>query len=265
MISPTDVQLPLRRVEHCMGTAFSFDIRSPGVSPQSFAAVQAWLHWVDNTFSTYRPDSQIIRLADGSITLDQCAPEVREVLDRCTALEAETAGYFSARAAGALDPSGLVKGWAIEQASRMLVERGSSNHCVNGGGDVQCVGRPEAGAQWRIGIAHPLRPSQLAGVAVGSHLAVATSGTAERGSHIVDPHTGAAPTALASVTIVGRDLATTDAYATAAFAMGTRAREWVETLDGFSALIVHADGTEWATHDGDDAATTDGERPRVLR
>jgi thiamine biosynthesis lipoprotein len=226
-----------------MGTAFSFDIRYPGVDHAALDSVIAWLHRVDQTFSTYRLDSQISRLGRGEIRLAECTPEVGEILQRCDELETETHGYFSARADGRLDPSGLVKGWAIQRASEMLSAAGSTNHCINGGGDVQCIGAPEPGAMWRVGIAHPLYPEQLVGVAQGNHMAVATSGSAERGAHVVDPHTGTSPATLASVTLIGRDLATTDAYATAAFAMGTAALDWLASLDGYQRLVVGADGT----------------------
>jgi thiamine biosynthesis lipoprotein len=89
----------------------------------------------------------------------------------------------------------------------------------------------------------------LAGIVVGTsrELAVATSGTAERGTHVIDPHTGQAPNELASITLTGRRLAMTDAYATAAFAMGSAARDWVEQLPEHEAFAVRVDGTTWAT------------------
>jgi thiamine biosynthesis lipoprotein len=46
-----------------------------------------------------------------------------------------------------------------------------------------------------------------------------------------------------SVTITGRDLATADAYATAAFAMGEAGPEWTARLAGFEAMTILADGT----------------------
>jgi thiamine biosynthesis lipoprotein len=247
MSSPTEIQLPQRYVEHCMGTVFSFDVRAPGVDHGALESTIAWLHWVDRTFSTYRPDSQISRLDRGEITLGECAPEVADILERCRELEAETDGFFSARANGALDPSGLVKGWAIQRASEMLRAAGSTNHCVNGGGDVQCAGGAAPATPWRIGIAHPLRATDLVGVATGHDLAVATSGTAERGSHIVDPVSRTTPDRLASVTLIGRHLGDTDAYATAAFAMGTAAVGWIRNLSGYVGLVVYADGREWAS------------------
>lgn len=236
-----------RRVERCMGTAFSFDVRPPGVAESAVDEAVRWLHQVDAVFSTYRSDSQISRIARGELGPKLAAPDVREVLARCRQLEEDTGGYFSAYAAGALDPSGYVKGWAIERASDILRAAGSGNHCVNGGGDVQCVGTAGAGQPWRIGIAHPHRRGDLVGVVAAADLAIATSGTAERGAHVLDPHTGRPPTGLASVTVTGPRLADADAYATAAFAMGAQALDWLDELPGHCGFVVAADGRSRAT------------------
>ena len=67
MTSPTELRLPQRHVEHCMGTVFSIDVRAPGVDHAVIDSVVRWLHWVDETFSTYQPASQISRLARGEI------------------------------------------------------------------------------------------------------------------------------------------------------------------------------------------------------
>lgn len=93
-----------------------------------------------------------------------------------------------------------------------------------------------------------MRPGELATVITARHdLAVATSGTAERGAHILDPHSGTPATAFASLTVVGPRLTTTDAYTTAAFARGEDARDWMEALDGHEALAVLLDGRTWQT------------------
>jgi thiamine biosynthesis lipoprotein len=201
----------------------------------------AWLRAVDATFSTYRDDSEINRLDRGELDLAGCRPEVDEVLTRCLALERATRGYFSVRAAGRLDPSGFVKGWAVEGAARRLEAAGAKRFCVNAGGDVVARGRPEPGRRWRVGVRHPEERERLAAVLEIEDLAVATSGEYERGAHIVDPHTGAPPRGLLSVTVVGPDLATADAYATAAFAMGADGPAWTARLDGYDALCITSD------------------------
>jgi thiamine biosynthesis lipoprotein len=172
------------------------------------ARVFAWLRWVDATFSTYRPDSEISRLDRGE--LDDPHPLVREVLARCEALRVETGGLFDARAGGRLDPSGYVKGWAVQRAAAF----GRGRFLIDAGGDVLVRGT------WRVGIRHPHERDLLAAAITVADRAVATSGAYERGPHVLDPRTGRPATGLSSVTVVGHDLGTADAYATAAFAAG---------------------------------------------
>ncbi|MBV9922594.1 MAG: FAD:protein FMN transferase, partial [Pseudonocardia sp.] len=207
----------------------------------------AWLHWVDATFSTFRPDSAVSRLGRGEIRRSDCPTEVGHVLAWCERLAEETNGFFCAYAGGRLDPSGFVKGWAVERVSTMLADAGSRRHCVNGGGDVQCVGDAGDGRPWRIGIAHPMRPGKLVATIAGTGIAVATSGSAERGPHILDPHTNQPAHGLASVTVAGPHLTEADAYATVAFARGRSAPTWLNSLRDYSALIVTDDGAILAT------------------
>src|SRR4051812_22868241 len=222
-----------------MGIPIGIDVRDP--QPVDTEPAFAWLREVDATFSTYREDSEISRLDRGELMLADCRPEVDEVLTRCLALERETGGYFSARPAGRLDPSGLVKGWAVARAARRLEAAGAAHFCINAGGDVVARGRPEPDRPWRVGIRHPADPERLAAVLAVEDLAVATSGEYERGAHILDPHTGRAPRGLLSVTVVGPDLATADAYATAAFAMGSDGPAWTRTLAGYDAMCITTD------------------------
>ncbi|MFE4857760.1 FAD:protein FMN transferase [Streptomyces sp. NPDC056670] len=240
----------LRHVEHVMGTVFSFDIRDRPTAAIRHALTEAvrHLHRIDAMYSPYRPDSHISRLGRGEIHLDDCPPEVREVLALCDRVTHDSDGYFSVTPAGALDPSGLVKGWATEAASRILRAAGARHTCVNGGGDLQLGLEQGDLTPWRIGIAHPLRPGELATVVTARHdLAVATSGMAERGPHILDPHRGTPATAFASLTVIGPRLTMTDAYATAAFARGHGARDWLEAMDGYEGLAVLPDGRQWRT------------------
>jgi thiamine biosynthesis lipoprotein len=232
-------------VEHCMGTVFSIDIRDPGPWRDAIDAVVVWLHRVDELFSTYRPDSEISRRRRGEPSRPD--PLVTEVLDRCAALRAETGGYFSEYWAGELDPTGLVKGWAVERASALLRAHGSADHAVNGGGDVQLAGEAAPGQPWRVGVSDPADRTRVLTVVRGRDLAVATSGTAERGTHIVDPVTGTAADELAAVTVVGRELSQVDAYATAAFAMGASALDWLEALPDHEGLVVSRTGAAHAT------------------
>jgi thiamine biosynthesis lipoprotein len=225
-------------VRHIMGMPIGIDLPVEGIDVEP---AFAWLGEVDAIFSTYREDSEISRLDRGELTLAECRPEVDEVLTRCLALERATRGFFSARPAGRLDPSGLVKGWAVAGAAERLAAAGAESFCINAGGDVLARGRPAPDRRWRVGIRHPLELDRLAAVVAVEDLAVATSGEYERGAHIVDPHTGAPPTGLLSVTVIGPDAATADAYATAAFAMGADGPVWTATLTGYDAMCITSD------------------------
>jgi len=231
----------MRRTEvrHIMGMPIGIDIAD---APEAdVEPAFDWLCQVDATFSTYRADSDISRLGRGEITLAECRAEVDEVLTRCLALERATAGFFSVRAGGRLDPSGFVKGWAIDGAAERLAAAGAESFCINAGGDIVARGRPAPDRPWRVGVRHPTELDRLAAVVAVEDMVVATSGEYERGGHIVDPHTGRPPAGLLSVTVVGPDLATADAYATAAFAMGADGPGWTATLDGYDAMCITSD------------------------
>jgi FAD:protein FMN transferase len=226
----------LTEVRHIMGMPIGIDLADPdGVDVE---VAFDWLRRVDATFSTYRDDSVISRLGRGELSLAECGPEVDEVLTRCLALERATGGFFSVRAAGRLDPSGFVKGWAIDGAAERLAAAGARDFCINAGGDIVARGRPAPDRLWRVGVRHPIELDRLAAVLAVADLAVATSGEYERGAHIVDPHTGRPPAGLLSATVVGPDLATADAYATAAFAMGADGPAWTATLPGYDAMCI---------------------------
>lgn len=240
--APTADRPRTLHVEHCMGTVFTIDIRDRGSWDEAVAEAVAWLHRVDTVFSTYKPDSDISRLRRGELDVAHCDADVAAVLDLCAEVEAETDGYFTASWDGSVDPTGLVKGWAIERASDILRAHGSYNHSVNGGGDIQLAGESAPGEPWRIGISDPLDATRILTVVAGRDFAVATSGTAERGLHVVDPARGVAASALAAVTVVGSSLLRTDAYATAALAMGEDAPAWLEDLPDHEGLVVFDGG-----------------------
>ncbi|HEX5741759.1 MAG TPA: FAD:protein FMN transferase [Pilimelia sp.] len=235
-----------------MGTAVSIELADPLERPALVSLVDqtvAWLHEVDRRFSTYKDDSEISRLDRGAVTVADCSADVREVLAMCAELWRGSDGYFDAYATGRLDPSGFVKGWSVEVASRWLVANGSTRHCLNAGGDIRARGLSASGQPWRIGVRHPWQPDKVSWVVSGTDIAVATSGVYERGAHVVDPVRGRPATALRSVTVVGPDLGRADAYATVAMAMGRRGLAWLAELDetGYASAAVTADGRAYTS------------------
>jgi thiamine biosynthesis lipoprotein len=231
-----------------MGTAVTFDVRGGPPPTEAIGAAVAWLHEIDDEFSTYRPDSAVCRIDRGELLANAAGDRVRWIIARCERLRAETGGYFDAYASGRFDPSALVKGWAVQRAADGLRAAGIDRFCINAGGDVVAHGRPADDHAWRVGIRHPHDAQALAAVVqADGELAVATSGLYERGEHIVDPSSGAAPAGVLSVTVVGRDLGTADAYATAAFAMGAEGPGWTLGLDGYESMTILADETVLTT------------------
>jgi FAD:protein FMN transferase len=235
----------MRRVEQIMGTAISLEIADPlpaDVVTVLADDVFAWMREVDERFSTYKATSEISRIGTGSLRPDKASADVGDVLATCADLWRETDGYFDIYATGGLDPSGYVKGWAVQVASDRLLAAGAVNHCVNAGGDVRVRGHPRPGEPWRVGVRHPSDPAALCFVLAGTDLAVATSGTYERGPHVVDPRRGVAAAGLSSVTVTGPDLGRADAFATAAVAMGEAGLDWLAGLDGYESAAVTDDG-----------------------
>jgi thiamine biosynthesis lipoprotein len=252
----------LRHVVQIMGLPWMFDICDVAVGVEALHAVIDWVHWVDATFSTYRTDSQISRLNRRELTREQVHADVREVLERGEALRLQTEGYFDMAAPyraqtapaagdggpGSVEPSGLVKGWAIGGAAQRLRDAGARNFAVNAGGDALFSGHPDGDDRWRVGIQHPRLAREVALTLALRDMAIATSGALVRGAHIVDPLMDSAPSGLLSVTIVGPDVASADAYATAAYAMGPeRAIRFCAELEGYDAVIIGEDDTVLST------------------
>lgn len=236
-------------VEPVMGTAVTFDVRD-GDATAGIAEAVAWLHHVDVTFSVHRADSVISRLGRGELTLDdldEVDPDVMDVLLACERLNDDSGGAFDAFAVPApngttLDPSGYVKGWALDRAAAILDAHGHIDFSINGGGDVVLRGEPSPGEPWRVGIRHPDDRDQLAMVlAARGPAAIATSATYERGAHIVDPRQGGATTELASVTVVGPDLTMVDAYATTVFVLGVEGLTWLAGHPGYESMVITHD------------------------
>lgn len=198
---------------------------------------------LDSVFSPFLADSAVSRINRGELKPEDAGDLVIQALHLCQLYEGATNGYFSAWLRGRLDPSGLVKGWAVDRGCSILDRRGCRNFFVDAGGDVQTRGLSERGEPWRVGIRHPVLRDKVVRVVLASGLAVATSGTYEKGDHIVDPHTGRAADDLLSFTVAGPDILQSDVYATAAFAMGKEGLAFIDRIQGYEAYAIDRDLT----------------------
>ncbi len=252
VVAPAESGQLRRYVAQAMGMPISLVLRGRHTGDDRAAA--AWqgaldvLHTADRVFSTYRADSVISRLGRGELPPAECPPDVLEVLDLGERARQESDGAFDVRRPGpegrvVLDPSGVVKGWAVDRAARVLETLPATDFCLSAGGDMLCRTQRPSSAAWRIGIEDPHDPLRVIAVVPVRDGAVATSGIAHRGAHVVDARTGRAPTGLASVTVVGPDLVWADIDATAAFALGDLALPWLRRREGRCGLVVRADGS----------------------
>lgn len=203
----------------------------------------AFVHQVDDVLSTFNPHSDISRWRRGEAAISDCDSLLPDALSAACDAYAATGGRFDPYwRGGAADPTGLVKGWAVDRLVRMARRRGIRNLMINAGGDVRTIGTRPDGESWRIGIECPWAPHQLLDVVVGTDIAVATSGTYQRGAHIL--RDGAPVTELLSVTVVGPNLTMADAFSTAAFACGRDAAKFLRSLsDEWRYLVVDRDQT----------------------
>ena len=233
-----------------MGMPIVVDVRDDDAGDELLDQVFDWFREVDAVFSTYKDDSEISRLNRGELALRECSAG-RAPGDRALPRAARRDGRLLRRRGGRARDDRSRR--ASSRAGRSTAPRrcstraGARNYAVNAGGDIRLRGGALPEPRWRVGIQHPPIRDKIAAVVEADDLAVATSGAYARGEHVVDPHTGRPPEGVLSVTIIGPDLATADAYATAAFAMGAAGPEWTRGLRRYEAMTITADGRKLST------------------
>lgn len=190
-----------------------------------------FFRYVDTTYSPFIETSDVSRINNGSLIEKDYTKELRSILSLAETTKQETKGYFDVWHRGIFDPSGIVKGWAIEQASKMMGQH-TSDFYIEAGGDIQVSGANADGKDWKIGVRNPFnRYENISVVSLNNH-AIATSGTAIRGQHIYDPVQSKELTGIVSLSIIARNIIDADRMATAAFAMGSDGINFIESLPG---------------------------------
>src|ERR1700686_1646833 len=237
----------MRRVHDVMGMPVTVHVADEAAETAAVERVFEDFRLLDRIFSPFLETSHVSRVNRGEPIPEDASAMVSQVINLCRQYERATAGYFSAWIGGRFDPSGLVKGWAIDRACSILDKYGYRNFFVDAGGDVQTRGRNADGRPWRVGIRHPVERDKVACVVLASGTAVATSGTYEKGEHILDPHTGEPADELLSFTVVGPDILQADVFATAGFAMGSQGLEFVRKSAGYEAFAIDRELRTWST------------------
>jgi len=269
----TNERHPRHHVEHVMGTAIAIDVLD-SVEQKVLDEIVRWFHQVDATYSTYLIESPISQYGLGHLTRADLTPEINEILELCETVRHDSDGAFDPWAVPApngstFDPSGIVKGWAVQRAAETLTSCDCANFCINAGGDVIVRGT-NSGVPWRIGLRHPTSPQSFATVIeLSGSFAIATSATYERPDHIIDPNSGRPATVIASATVVGASLTLADAFATTVFVKGTDGLQWLQhrhpdydglIIDGHQTLATEG----FLTHVELTRFGGQGERPPVL-
>lgn len=207
-------------------------------------ATFAYFDEVDRRFSPFKPDSEVSAFNSGRLTAGEFSIDMREVLALAERTKRETFGYFDIRRGdGRLDPSGIVKGWAIRNAAGLIHAAGMRSYFVDAGGDIQSRGRNAEGEAWRVGIRNPFNEREIIHVVALRDCGIATSGSYVRGDHIYDPHGSAgAMSDIVSMTVIGPDVLEADRFATAAFAMGEDGIYFIEEQPGLEGYVVDRNG-----------------------
>lgn len=246
-------------MRHIMGLPITVDI--PNCQDNSvFEVVFTRFHEINNRYSTYKKDSEVSRFQTGELDSKSLSGELKKIISECRKAQKWTDGYFSAWAAGIFDPSGYVKGWAIDQAGKIIETQGYKTYCISAGGDI--LASSDSDKVWQIGIQDPHHKNKIlnpapnldapqsncrllrSGFEAGQATlqikngAVCTSGNYERGAHIINPKTKQPAAELLSVTIIGTDIIKADILATACFAMGQKAAKFMKSQKDYQALII---------------------------
>ena len=144
---------------------------------------------------------------------------------------------------------GIAKGYAVDEALKVIKKMGIRYALVDAGGDIGTLGSKPEGELWQLALANPDDTTDSLATFRVSDRAVATSGNYERYfdpeanvGHIMDPITGYSATKCISVTIIAKSCTQADALATGVFVMGPQdGMALVESLDDVECLIVDTD------------------------
>src|SRR5271157_3875527 len=190
-----------------MGMPVTLEVVDPTESDSVLDDVFDYFRYVDDNFSTYKDSSEISRLNRGDLKLDEASDEIKLIFELAEQTRRESNGYFDIHHNGIIDPSGIVKGWAIYNAAEIFHKRGFENFYVDAGGDIQACGKNGQGEKWRVGIRNPFNMNEIVKVLSVSDGGVATSGTYVRGQHIYNPKNSEdALTDILSLTVIGPDV-----------------------------------------------------------
>ncbi len=230
----------MKKTKIIMGMPITVEVVDT-ISGSDLDSVFKYFKSVDERFSTYKTTSEISKINKG-LPKKQWSPQMKAVLDLCEETKRLTKGYFDIHYQGKLDPSGLVKGWSVNNAAQMLLDKGLKNFYIEAGGDIQAQGMNPGGQPWAVGIRNPFDIHEIIKAVRLNNQGMATSGTYIRGQHIYNPHNIAQEiTNVKSLSVIADNVYEADRYATAAFAMGDNGISFIEATPGLEGYMVNSE------------------------
>jgi thiamine biosynthesis lipoprotein len=230
-----------------MGMPVTVHVVDKSVGQNVIDDVLDYFRQVDAKYSTYKKDSEISKINAG-LPREKWSLEMKAVMKMCEETKKATNGFFDVHHDGKLDPSGLVKGWSILNASEILKAASYKNFYIEAGGDIQVSGKNPDGLQWKVGIRNPFNRRENVKTLFLNNEGVATSGSYIRGDHIYNPHNpNNKVTNTASITIIGPNVYEADRFATAAYAMDESGINFIESLKDFEGYSIDANGIATST------------------
>ena len=227
-----------------MGMPITVILADSYATQKDIDSVFAYFQSIDNQFSTYKKESEISAFNRGEIQRKDLSKDMKLVFRLAQQTKKETNGYFNIKKGdGTLDPSGLVKGWAIYNASILLAKKGYKNFSIDAGGDVQVAGVNKNGEKWKVGIRNPFNQKEIIKVVGLTTQGIATSGTYVRGQHVYNPHNPEEKLQeIVSVTVIGKNVYEADRFATAVFAMQSKGIYFLEKQNGLEGYMIDKNG-----------------------
>ena len=231
----------------------SFDETLIDVLNQIVNEINKYLQNVEEKFSPFLSESLVSRHTDLGEELqdDFFDIEYQEVYSRSIIAKKETHGLFDPFFDGKYNPTGFVKGWAIENAFMKYIKPLIDNNileagAINGAGDMQVGTRLDSNFSWKIGIENPENKEKIIAKYSIKNGAVATSGLSKKGQHIKSDN----DINHVQVTVVGTYLSEVDVLATA----GVVANEniWSEIIKNkqLTGILLTKDGVKRVFEEG---------------
>ncbi len=174
------------------------------------------LNRIDYVFSTYKPTSEISLINKDPNRV--WSNEFRNLFNLSNVISNLSEGAFSPNDANGFDFSAIGKGYAIDKIAELLEKNGVNNYFIEIGGEIRAKGS-KFSDKWIFGIERPTNSKKspyLAFNVPSEGVSIATSGEYREPNHIW----GKGPRDLISVTVVTRDAASADAWATALYVLG---------------------------------------------